>query len=359
MASPHFNKILVINIFGIGDVLFTTPLVSNLKESFPKAKIGYLCNRRSVTVLENNPHIDKVFIYERDEFDKIRKTSQMAYVKALFRFWGDIKREKYDCVFDVSLSSLTSYFSAWAGIARRIGFNYKNRSPLLTDRFVLKGYEGRPVVEYYLDLLRNLGLETKKKKLEIYLDREDELFAENVLERSGVKKHKKIIGLVPGGGASWGRDAIFKRWSMDNYAKLVDKIVENMDAAFILLGDKSEEKLCADLKAHIKDRAFDLCGKTTVRQMAAVAKRCHLMVLNDGGPLHISVAAGAKTLSIFGPVDDSVYGPFPREGHIVVVKNIACRPCYRSFRKASCEHASCLRDLTVDEVYGKLIEAFK
>jgi lipopolysaccharide heptosyltransferase II len=349
--KPNFKKILVINIFGIGDVLFTTPLIANLKAIFPEAQIGYLCNRRSYTVLENNPHIGKIFIYERDEFDKIRQSSQFAYVKALFRFWDEIKKEKYDCVFDVSLSSLTSYFSAWAGIPRRIGFNYKNRSPLLTDRFVLKGYEARPVVEYYLDLLRNVGLEAEKNRLEIYLTPKEEQFAEDTINMSGFKKYKRTIGLVPGGGASWGKDALFKRWSTENYAKLADKIVENTDAAFILFGDKNEDALCQELSAHLKDRALNLCGKTTIKQMAALSKRCDLMILNDGGPLHISVAAGAKTLSFFGPVDESVYGPFPREGHHVLTAKVACRPCYRSFRRASCEHISCLRDLTVEDAY--------
>ncbi len=62
------SKILIINIFGIGDVLFTTPLISNIKKSAPKTSIHYLCNKRSQAVLQNNTKIDKIFVYERDEF---------------------------------------------------------------------------------------------------------------------------------------------------------------------------------------------------------------------------------------------------------------------------------------------------
>jgi len=62
------KKILIINIFGIGDVLFTTPLISNLKAKYPDLYIGYLCNKRTASVLERNPGVDRIFVYDRDEF---------------------------------------------------------------------------------------------------------------------------------------------------------------------------------------------------------------------------------------------------------------------------------------------------
>ena len=63
--KKYKKRILIINIFGIGDVLFTTPMISNLKESDPDAYLGYVCNRRTATVLESNPKVDKIFVYER------------------------------------------------------------------------------------------------------------------------------------------------------------------------------------------------------------------------------------------------------------------------------------------------------
>jgi ADP-heptose:LPS heptosyltransferase len=80
LQSP-IKKVLLINIFGIGDVLFTTPLISNLKSSHSDLTIGYLCNRRTVSVLENNPKVNRVFVYERDEFKAVYQQSRVAYLK--------------------------------------------------------------------------------------------------------------------------------------------------------------------------------------------------------------------------------------------------------------------------------------
>ena len=57
-----FKKILIINTFGIGDVLFTTPLISNVKRAYPSTIIHYLTNPRSSDVLKHNPKIEKIFI---------------------------------------------------------------------------------------------------------------------------------------------------------------------------------------------------------------------------------------------------------------------------------------------------------
>ena len=73
----------------------------------------------------------------------------------------------------------------------------------------------------------------------------------------------------------------------------------------------------------------------------------------------MAVAAGAKTVSLIGPVDENIYGPYPMTGHGVVTKEIACRPCYRKFRRADCDHISCLRQITVDEVFKKVEEILK
>jgi ADP-heptose:LPS heptosyltransferase len=78
------------------------------------------------------------------------------------------------------------------------------------------------------------------------------------------------------------------------------------------------------------------------------------MIVNDGGPLHVAVAAGVQTVSIFGPVDENVYGPYPIGSHIVIKKEIACRPCYQRFRKAVCGHISCLSQITVEDVLERI-----
>ncbi len=352
-----FNKILIINIFGVGDVLFTTPMIRQIKNAFHDVAIGYVANARTASLLRNHPLISKVFIYERDEFHQIYKRSKIQFLARLSTFVKEIKSEGFDAAIDLSLNSSADFLLMLTGIKTRIGYNYKNRSPFLTQKFKLSGYEGRHVVDYYNDLLSALGIVPQPTPMEFPLTAADRAWAMGFLKTNGLSGKKVVIGIVPGGGASWGKDALFKRWEPQNYVKLADNLIENCGADIILMGDEKERELCERVAREMRGRSFQLCGKTSLSQFAAVSAQLKLVVVNDGGPLHMAVAAGAKTVSIFGPVDEKVYGPYApleREQHLVVSKNLACRPCYRRFRRSECEHISCLHTISVQDVLVKV-----
>ncbi len=348
-----YDKILIINIFGIGDVLFTTPLIKNLKLENPSISIGYMCNKRALGVLESNPCINKFHIYERDEFHQESKKSKAKYFNKAREFFKEIKREEYQAVIDISLNTYMGSMCRYAGILKRVGFNYKNRGKFLTNKVDLLGYQDRHVLEHYLDLLTLLDVPIKEKEMELHIPQEDTDWADG-FRRENSLENKPIVGIVPGGGASWGKEAYFKRWSSQNYAKLADYLIEKYGAGIILFGDKTDVALCQEVQEKMTFDATLACGKATITQFASLSQKCNVVVVNDGGPLHICVAAKAKTVSIFGPVDHNVYGPYPKDGHEVVVSDIVCRPCYRNFRKADCTHLLCLKTIEVQHVCRKV-----
>jgi len=353
---PNVRKILIINIFGIGDVLFTTPLIANIKTNFPQMFVGYVANRRTAPLVLDNPKIDRVFIYERDEYHALYRKSRIRFLKRFLEDLKAIQKENFDLVIDFTLNGNTSFLMWLIGIKERMGFNFKNRSPFLTRKIKLEGYEGKHIVEYYLTFCQELGLPLSEPHMEIPISQEEEYWAQKILQRNNLSWSKPLVGLVPGGGASWGKEAVYKLWSAENYAKLADKIVEKFAAAIILMGDQQEKDLCARVAKSMQHKPILLAGQTTIKQLAALCALCRCVIVNDGGPLHVAVTAGAKTVSIFGPVDEKVYGPYPSENHVVVTKDIACRPCYRRFRRAQCEHISCLSTLTVEEVFERIRE---
>lgn len=363
------KKVLIINTFGIGDVLFTTPLISSLKAAYPDVYIGYLCNRRTGPLLEHNPQVNRIFIYARDELNVIYKRSRWQYWKVFGAFVRGIRDERFDLVLDVSLSGFTAFLTWWIGIPYRVGFDYKRRGLFLNKKIPLKGYEDKHVVEYYLDLLREISVPVARRAMELSVVKEDADWASGFLKENGVSclagrvgpaprdrraGRGPVIGLVPGGGESWGKEAVYKRWPPGCFAKLADKLIEKYAAQIILLGGPAESQLCREVVSKMRNPCLSACGKTSLNQFAALTRQCSLVVANDGGPLHVAVAAGSKTVSIFGPVDDIVYGPYPVAGHTVVKKDLACQPCYRRFRRADCAHIRCLNELTVEEVFGKV-----
>ena len=74
--------------------------------------------------------------------------------------------------------------------------------------------------------------------------------------------------------------------------------------------------------------------------------------------MQVAVAVGTPTVSIFGPVSEIAYGPYPPgEKHLVVARDLECRPCYRNFSLRECREGRCLGDVTLDEVLNRIAKA--
>lgn len=347
------RKILLINPFGIGDVLFTTPVLKNLRRMFPDACISYIGNKRTELLLRAHEAVDKVFVYERDDFDRLYQSSRWKFLQAVRRFIQEIKAERYDVVFDFSLNPMINAFTWLGGIPHRIGFNYKNRGRFLTQKIPFRGFEGRHVVEHYLELLEVVGVPASDRCLNMNISAEDRQWALDFL--GDLPSGKLKIGMLPGAGASWGANARFRRWDIKKYALLADKMIAKYDARIILMGDLSEQALCSEIAEKHPKEITPAFARTSLTQLAALMSLCDVVVLNDGGPLHIAVAVGTKSVSIFGPVDPKVYGPWgDLTRHKIVTTEIPCRPCYRNFRMSRCEHVSCLAQIQVNDVFQQM-----
>jgi heptosyltransferase II len=347
------KRILFINPFGIGDVLFTFPALRAVREANPGSFIGYWCNERVGGLFQDNPRVNKVFVLSRGDIKKIYQRSRLEGVKEFFGLLRQIKREKFDCAFDFSLDRRYGLIAKILGIRERIGFDYKGRGKSLTDTISLAGYYRRHVVEYYLDLLRLANIEPRGKTLELFVSQESKAGARAMLRENGVREADPVIGMVPAAGASWGKDASLKHWSTYKFAELADKLIAEKNVKVILLGDASERGVAGNILASMKGKAVDFTGKTSIPLLAGLIGSCRLLLANDGGPLHMAVALDVPTVSIFGPVDENVYGPYPpSERHIVVKKALECRPCYQKFALGDCERErECIRSISVDEVY--------
>lgn len=346
-------NILIVNPFGIGDCLFTAPLIHTFKDAFPEGKLCFLCNKRVAPMLRNNPFVNEIFIYERDDFKQLLSASKLKWFEEFSSFIRQIKRARFDLAIDLSLSSNFGLFLWLAGIKKRIGYNYKNRGIYLTKSVKLTGYEDKHVVEYYNGLLGLTGIEPKYKDLELYLRDEDKQYAENIFKEHRIDDSAPVIAISPGGGASWGIEAKIKRWPEEKFALLVNKIIEKYNVIVIIIGDLKDKDLLSNIETGLKDKVINLTGKTTLTQSAAIIDSADLFIGNDGGLLHIAVALKIKTISFFGPVDPKVYGPYPPDAtrHIVLRKTLDCSPCYRKFRVRPCQrNKECLERIDVEDV---------
>ncbi|MBN2453523.1 MAG: glycosyltransferase family 9 protein [Candidatus Omnitrophica bacterium] len=348
------EKILIVNPFGIGDVIFSTPLIEILKNKNPSCFIGYICNKRAYEVIKSDPKIDKFFIYEKDDFRAVWAKSKMACLKLARDFLASVRREKFDIVIDLSLGYQYSLLLGLAGIKKRYGFNYKGRGRFLTKKIDIDGFEEKHVVEYYCEILKFMGIDTGEFRLEprVYVTREDIAWADGFLKANGASLGDLLVGVIPGCGASWGMDARHRRWERGGFAIVCDGLAHRYGARVLLMGDARETEICVDIQGRMKSKAIMACGKTSLRNFLGLISRCALIITNDGGPLHMAVGLGLKTISIFGPVDEKIYGPYPMtENHAVIAKNdIPCRSCYKKFKYKICENRTCLTSIKPEDV---------
>jgi len=347
------KKILLINPFGIGDVLFTTPVIKALHAGLPGVEIGYWCNERVREVLKNNPRIAKVFALSRGDLKKIFRRSFISGMRGFLGLWGGIRRGHFDISLDFSLEHRYSLLSKLCGIPERIGFDYKGRGRFLTHKIPVEGYRGKHVIEYYLGILEPLGvvLPAGKPEMELFLSPESCARASALLKEA--KAGQPLVGIAPGGGLSWGASAGYKHWQAQKFAQLADILARDHGCKPVILAGSDEAGISRQVIAGMKEKPIDLTGKTSLEDLCAVISRLKLLVANDGGPLHIAVAQGVATVSLFGPVDEKVYGPYPpSQKHAVARRQVSCGPCYQNFRFTGCSNQRrCLEDVSVEEVY--------
>ncbi|MCK5450489.1 MAG: glycosyltransferase family 9 protein [Candidatus Omnitrophica bacterium] len=347
------KKVLIANIFGVGDVLFTTPIIANLKEKYKDLKIDYMCNIRTMDIVNHVPGVNDIYIYEKDLFAGIWHESKTRFLKTAHNLFKDIREQKYDAVFDFTLSRELGLFFKLAGIPKRIGLDYKKRGIFLTDKVPFDGFKNKHVVEYYLDCLRHTGVKSSIKNMALFTDAISQERILSCLREKGIREDAgALIAIVPGGGASWGDNAGRKRWNIDGFADVADSLMEKGNSIAIL-GDVSESYLCRAVSGRMKGEPAMVVNNFTLPDYMAFLNCCDLVLCNDGGPVHIATALGVKTVSIFGPVDDNVYGPYPAGEDHIVMKNtdLGCRPCYDSFKLPECRNENrCLNDLMPEMV---------
>ena len=350
------KKVLIANIFGIGDVLFTTPLILSLKKALPGVSVDYLCNARTKDLLDFVPEVDDIHVYEKDDISRAWERSKKQCLADLFRFFSAIRRKRYDAVFDLTFSRKFGFLFALAGIRRRVGFDYKKRGAFLTDRIPLKGFENRHVIEHYLELPGRLGLPSAGKEMRLVPDRTT-LERMREYARGRASQGGGLVAVIPGGGASWGAHARRKRWKGEGFSRLADKLSREGFSVGVI-GDPSEKALCSRVASGMEMSPAFVENGLSLKDYIALLAGCDLVVCNDGGPLHIAVALGVKSVSVFGPVDEKVYGPYPpSDRHKVVKSDIPCRPCYGRFKLPDCENdMECLDGIDANSVFKACAE---
>ncbi len=339
-------KILLFKPGAIGDVILTTPLLRQLRRRFPQAKIDYLVGQKPAPVLRNNPYLSQVIPFDEAI---IYQKHWLGFLKLI----GLIRKNKYQAIFVLGKHKLYNLIAWLWRIPTRIGFDRCGEGIFLTYRVPF--YGARHDIFYYLDLVRGLGLSPDYKdwQSEIFLTEPEKEFAENFWQENKLF-NKKVIAICPGGGVNIrGREDI-RRWPLENYIELIEKLKEE-NFEVILLGSQEEKDLEEKIFNEVK--CFSLIGQTSLLEAGAIFEKCWAVVCTDGGLMHLAASVNRKIISIFGPTNPLEKAPLARESQWIRRPEIGCAPCYDLRANfPECKTKECLNLIKSNEVF-KILSA--
>ena len=339
MRKGLVQQILVRGPNWLGDAVMCEPALRGLRRLFPQASITLLVKPAVAGLFQSHPVIDRVFLYD----DKGRH----AGLAGKWRLAADLRREAFDLAVLFQNAFEAALLTGLAGIRRRYGYATDGRSLLLSDP-VARPNRRSPVhqVEYYWNMLKPLGLTGDPVRPELFVSAEEERRMAERLAQTGITAEEVVIGVNPGstyGGA--------KRWLPDRFAESAQRLCVSLSAsgrrpAVMLIGAGGEEALGRDIASRLSVRTAVLSGATTIRELMAAIKRCHVLLTNDTGPMHIAAAFGVPVVAIFGPTDWRTTSPFGAQ-HALLRHPVECAPCM--LRECPIDHR-CMTGVTVEQV---------
>ncbi|MCI0698071.1 lipopolysaccharide heptosyltransferase II [candidate division KSB1 bacterium] len=332
------KKILIVQTAFIGDVILATPLAEAAQQKFPGSHIDFMAIPAAANLLEKNPFVHRVLIFD--------KRGNQRGLTALWKMAARLQQEHYDLAL-VPHRSLRSALLVWlAKIPQRIGFDRSAGAWLFTKRVL---YRQKHEVERNLDLLRALNGTISISSPKIIWDEKDTQIVDSFCGDNTIKG-RWFCALAP--GSVWAT----KRWPAERFAELARRLIAETGAQIYLIGGQSDAELCARLAREIGEACINTAGKLTLRQSAALLDRCQILVSNDSAPTHLGVATRCKVITIFGPTVPAFgFAPFG-DGHVVIEKNLPCRPC-SSHGSKQCPigtHA-CMLEISVQEVFARVL----
>jgi len=338
MHAP-FKRILVFNVNWLGDVLFSTAAIRNLRRNFPASYIACVIPSRCYHILKNNPNLDEIIIF--DEKDRHRG------FKGHLEFIRGLRLRRFDAVFLLHRSFTRALLCYLAGIPQRIGYSTAKRAFLLTKRIRQPKKDSLHRIDYYLNLLERAGLKVEDRYTEFISSDEDAIFVDEFLKKQDIRKDDFVAVINPGG--NW----LPKRWPKEYWARLADRLILEFKAKVLISGAQGDTQLASEIEREMREKPILACGVFNLKQVAALFKRADLFVTADTGPLHIATAAGSRRIvALFGPTSAQLTGPYPLKNTVILSKDSGCRvPCY----VVDCKDNRCMKAITPDDV----IEAVK
>lgn len=346
------DRILVVKLAGIGDLLTAYPALEALRRRHSQAEISALVTPQTESLIRRSGLVDRVIVLDKYLFDDPRGFLRPRGLLALARLAGQLRSHSFDAVL------LLHHLLTWPGVAKYAMLTLVSGAPLrvgLDDgrgRFLKlarpdRGFGALHEVEYWMEVVGLLGATDPKPRVRLSWGAEEEAFADGGWARLGLGQGDRVVAIHPGSGSY----SPTRRWDPLGFAAVARDLSADGLLPLIVAGP-GEEELAKRVVAGAGVPATLLEGTPSPLHLAAVLSRCRLFVGNDSGVMQIAFAACVPVVALFGLSNHRAWGPYDpsSERSRVVRVDLPCSPClYRGQSmglRYGCGDPQCLKQIT-------------
>ena len=342
---PEIRRILQVKLWAIGEVIFTTPAVRQLRQGFPGAEIDYLVGRTAAPVLENNPYINNLIIEDEHTFLTPQPTTALALLARL-------QKKKYDLLLLYHHTLFFNLYFRVVGAKLLVGIDRRGEGGPLY--LASKMDESLHQADEYSQVPAILGAIDDGEGMEIFV-RNGELTRANELLASHHLR-KKFAIIAPGGGVNPKTEMLDKRLPLAVFVGTAKELL-HMGFDIVIIGGNGDEEVCIQMEQVLTGSGVvNLCGRTNLRELFALLSLADMVVANDSAVAHAAAALRRPQVTLFGPTSPVRVNPYRNPRGSFVASSVSCAPCYHDARLADCEHHNCLRDYGSQEVVAVIRE---
>ncbi|GIV17822.1 MAG: lipopolysaccharide heptosyltransferase I [Armatimonadota bacterium] len=339
----RIERVAIVKLSSIGDVVHALPVSAALKRSFPHLQITWIVEERCAEMVIGNPYLHEVITIPGKAWRHGAwhpRTWQQAR-----RIIGVLRSRRFQLAIDLQ-GLLKSAVVAWlTGAPVRLGYHWQREGAWLFNRVVPKEPTSVHVVQEYLDVARYLGAQTELVEFPLFIPPETDEKVCHLLEEEGISPPEGFISINPSAGQP------FKRWRTERWAEVITRIDRQYPIPVVLVGGKADRPLADEIRARTSAPFVDMVGKTSLKELAAVLRRSVVHLCGDTGSAHISVALGRPVIGLYGPTNHLRTAPYGQEHRLITHKH-ECPVCNGHTPRR--EHSDCMDMITVSELMHAL-----
>jgi lipopolysaccharide heptosyltransferase II len=328
------NSMLIILLGALGDISRGFSVLATLRKKYPQAKLFWLVEPKCEEIVRMHPLIDEVIVFERSKG-----------FKGIVELREKLKAFHFDVTLDMQRHFKSGVFSLFSGAPIRVGFHRKNAKEgnwLFNNRYIAYKDESiTPKINQYLDFAASLDADISEEADFGFPDNFFNAYIPNAISHNTLPLVCMVVG------SSWAS----KDWPLEGY-KVLSVELSNLGYALCYTGDKKKyDELQKFIDKEKLQNAYNLLGKTSLKELMAILKASYVCVGPDSGPAHLAAITKTPFISLFGPTSPERVYPYGNE-NLVITTSIGCRPCYR--RECPGFDSLCMRSITPRQVLEKI-----